>query len=313
MEDLNNKNIEEEINYQNVLKTPIRWFGIVYPYFLILIIIGGLYYISNLNSINENKIKPTVDDSTRIKKELLTRTAVKIAGVNVQEIAKPTAELIAKGKELYQASCASCHGNEGKGDGVAGAGLNPPPRNFISKDGWTNGMTLADMFKTLEEGIAGTAMVAYEYMPVADRFAIIHYIHSLMGEYPENTPQELEQLNINYKLSEGRIIPNQIPVEKAIKVISEESFPAINKSIAYGKIIKIANPELKELISRAISNENIASYYLMKSKAWTSSNNDFREYIALTLPNNGFKAGFYNLNDNEITQLRTFLTQVIKE
>lgn len=68
MEDFNNKNIEEEINFQNVLKTPIRWFGIVYPYFIILIVIGGLYYVSNLNSINENKIKPTVIDSTRIKK-----------------------------------------------------------------------------------------------------------------------------------------------------------------------------------------------------------------------------------------------------
>lgn len=241
------------------------------------------------------------------------RTAVQIAGVNVQEIAKPTPELIAKGKELYQTSCASCHGNEGKGDGVAGAGLNPPPRNFLAKDGWTNGMTLADMFKTLEEGIAGTAMVAYEYMPVADRFAIIHYIHSLMGDFPENTPAELDQLNSTYKLSEGRIIPNQIPVEKAIKVIAEEAFPTINKSIAYGKIIKIAGSDIKSVINKSISDENIAAYYLMKSKVWTANNKDFKDYVALALPDNGFKAGFYNLSDYELTQLRAFFTQVIKE
>lgn len=313
MEDFNYKNIEEEINYKSVLKTPIRWFGIVYPYFILLIVIGGLYYVSNLNSINENKIKPTVVDSTRIKSEIPIRTAVKIAGVNIQEIAKPTPELIAKGKELYLTSCASCHGNEGKGDGVAGAGLNPPPRNFLAKDGWTNGKTLADMFKTLEEGIAGTSMVAYEYMPVTDRFAIIHYIHSLMGDYPENTPEELEQLNITYKLAEGRVLPNQIPVEKAIKVITEEAFPNINKSIAYGKIIKIADNDIKSIIAKAIFDENTASYYLMKSNVWKSNNSNFKEYVALTLPNNGFKAGFYNLNDNEISQLRSFLIEIIKE
>lgn len=312
MEEMNNKNIEEEINYKNVLKTPIRWFGIIYPYFIALIVIGGLFYISNLNSINENKIKPMVIDSTRVKQELPVRTAVKIAGVNVQEIAQPTPELIAKGKELYLASCASCHGNEGKGDGIAGAGLNPPPRNFLQKDGWTNGKSLADMFKTLEEGITGTAMVAYEYMPVADRFAIIHFIHSLMEEYPKNTPEELEQLNLTYKLSEGRILPNQIPVEKAIKIIATENLPVLNQCIAYEKIIKLKEKEIPP-ISKAIVNGKIASYYLLQDDNWRFNNKDFKEYVAIGLPANGFNEGFYNLKENEVDELRKFLLQVIQK
>jgi len=307
----NNKKIEEEINFKNVLKTPIRWFGIIYPYFLFLIVVGGLFYVSNLNSINENKIKPTIIDSTRLKSELPVRMAVRIEGVNVKEIAKPTAELIAKGRELYLASCASCHGNEGRGDGIAGAGLAPAPRNFLQKDGWTNGLTLADMFKTLEEGIAGTGMAAYEYMPVADRFAIIHFIHSLMGDYPENTPDELEQLNIKYKLADGRILPNQIPVEKALKIIAEENLPLLNKSIAYGKVISI-NQNKIESIAKAITKEEVAAYYLSKSDLWRRSNNDFKEYVSIGLPDNGFKAGIYLLSEEETTQLRTFLADVIK-
>ncbi len=311
MEEHNNKKIEEEINFKNVLKTPIRWFGIIYPYFLFLIIVGGLFYVSNLNSINENKIKPAIIDSTRLKSELPVRIAVKIEGVNVNEIAKPTAELIAKGRELYLASCASCHGNEGGGDGIAGAGLAPPPRNFMQKDGWTNGMTLADMFKTLEEGISGTGMAAYEYMPVADRFAIIHFIHSLMGEYPENTPEELEQLNIKYKLADGRVLPNQIPVEKALKIIAEENLPLLNKSIAYGKVISI-NQNKIESIAKAITKEDVAAYYLSKSDLWRRSNNDFKEYVSIGLPDNGFNAGINLLSEEETTQLRTFLADVIK-
>ncbi len=34
---------------------------------------------------------------------------------------------VARGKQLYQANCASCHGAGGKGDGPAGAALNPKP------------------------------------------------------------------------------------------------------------------------------------------------------------------------------------------
>jgi mono/diheme cytochrome c family protein len=37
---------------------------------------------------------------------------------------------LAKGKETFKANCATCHGEGGKGDGPAGQGLNPPPRDF---------------------------------------------------------------------------------------------------------------------------------------------------------------------------------------
>lgn len=36
------------------------------------------------------------------------------------------------GKVLFTKNCAACHGPKGKGDGVAGIGLNPPPGNLAS-------------------------------------------------------------------------------------------------------------------------------------------------------------------------------------
>ena len=36
----------------------------------------------------------------------------------------------AEAAQLYRARCASCHGVEGAGDGVAGRSLVPPPRSF---------------------------------------------------------------------------------------------------------------------------------------------------------------------------------------
>src|SRR5207244_4552185 len=71
-----------------------------------------------------------------------------------------TPENIAKGKAIYEGkgTCFNCHGLSGKGDGPAGAILNPTPRNFtnpkfhkLRNDGV--------MFWVIKNGRAGTGMV----------------------------------------------------------------------------------------------------------------------------------------------------------
>ncbi|MCX7998904.1 MAG: c-type cytochrome [Leptospiraceae bacterium] len=87
-------------------------------------------------------------------------------------------DLVAKGKEVYEANCASCHGPNGAGDGPAGAALNPKPRNFLATDGWKNGKTKEGILKTLKEGIAGSGMVAYPHLE-ADHEALAEFVLSL--------------------------------------------------------------------------------------------------------------------------------------
>lgn len=60
----------------------------------------------------------------------------------------------------YDKLCASCHGATGKGDGAAGKGMEPPPRNFHDE----GVMAVSSPFKfynTLVLGVEGTAMVSY--------------------------------------------------------------------------------------------------------------------------------------------------------
>lgn len=69
------------------------------------------------------------------------------------------------GKESFEMTCASCHGEKGAGDGSAAAALNPRPRNFKAPASeWKNGPTLAGIKKTLNEGIKGGSMVAYSHL-----------------------------------------------------------------------------------------------------------------------------------------------------
>ncbi len=310
MEEHNPNKIEEEIDFQAVAKTPIRWFGLIYPYFIVLIIFGGLYYVVNLDNVALNKIKPQYVDSTKFPKDIAAKKGVTLAGVNIAEIVKPDDKIIAKGKELFKSTCSSCHGEEGKGDGAAGASLNPKPRNFTSKDAWINGRKIADIYKTLEEGIPGSGMVAYEYLPVEDKFALIHYIQSIMPDIPQNTAEELAILDDTYSLSKGRIMPNQIPVAKALKILSKEAEPIHEANMLVASLIEThkSDPSF-DVFDRVCSNKQKAINYLQKSNIWKTSNSSFANYIASNINNNGFKPLALKLNDEQINGMRSFLAR----
>ncbi len=197
------KNYQEEINFRDVAKTPIRWFGLIYPYFIAVIILIGLYYIWSFNILSDNSTKAMIIDSTAFKEEIPLKKGSVIEGVDINTVKEPTEQLLTKGAELYKANCASCHGEQGRGDGAAGSALNPKPRNFADNTGWKNGLSLPNMYKTLEKGIPGSGMVAYEYLPILDKFALIHYIQkAFFNEMPNVTQSELDSLNTEYKLSE---------------------------------------------------------------------------------------------------------------
>lgn len=67
---------------------------------------------------------------------------------------------LARGEELYQQACASCHGMAGKGDGLAANGMVPPPRNFFEQGKSGQGSPFK-IFNTLVNGIENTAMSSY--------------------------------------------------------------------------------------------------------------------------------------------------------
>ena len=86
--------------------------------------------------------------------------------------------MIQKGAEVYSIYCALCHGAQGRGDGVAGRGLNPPPRNFYLGD-WKFGGTSIDIFKVITQGSKGTSMAAFSHIPKKERWALVHFVRSL--------------------------------------------------------------------------------------------------------------------------------------
>ncbi|MEE9278850.1 MAG: cytochrome c/FTR1 family iron permease [Myxococcota bacterium] len=84
-----------------------------------------------------------------------------------------------RGRGLYTATCASCHGTAGRGDGPAGVGLDPAPTDFtdLVRARQLSPLTL---YGTISFGIAGTGMIGFaETLSEADRHDLAFYVGSL--------------------------------------------------------------------------------------------------------------------------------------
>jgi mono/diheme cytochrome c family protein len=102
-----------------------------------------------------------------------------------------TPETVARGKALYQASCAVCHGAVGKGDGPAAFTLVPRPVNLQLH---VPQHAPGEISYWISSGIPGTAMPAWQDVDPAtgaprlsddERWAIIRYLQALArGETP---------------------------------------------------------------------------------------------------------------------------------
>ena len=97
--------------------------------------------------------------------------------------AKVQAADAARGAQVFQQYCATCHGPQGLGDGPVGKTLNPPPRNFQEAK-FKYGNTSKDHFDVITNGAAskgGSPLMAPwgKVIPEQDRMALVKYVESL--------------------------------------------------------------------------------------------------------------------------------------
>jgi mono/diheme cytochrome c family protein len=94
-------------------------------------------------------------------------------------------ESLTRGAELYSTNCASCHGNDGMGDGPVGSALNPPPAPVAH----TSQMTADDyLFWRLSEGGVpfNTSMPPWKVLDEQARWDLVNYIRTLDPAAPSS-------------------------------------------------------------------------------------------------------------------------------
>jgi mono/diheme cytochrome c family protein len=86
-----------------------------------------------------------------------------------------SAEELVKAEKLYLKNCATCHGPQGRGDGVAAGALAPKPTDFRLER-----PSLGYAEDVLAQGVPGTAMPPWwDRVDVTQRRLLAGYIRSL--------------------------------------------------------------------------------------------------------------------------------------
>jgi len=306
----NKRKIEDEIDFKDLLKNPIRLYGWFYLIVFVIILLGGIYYVKHLDVITINSTPQVIIpvDSTKNIEIELKKGGVKPA-MDLNLVKNPTPEFIAKGKELFVSTCSSCHGQDGKGNGPAGGALNPKPRNLHSKEGWVNGRSLFEMYKTINDGIKGTGMSAYEFLSPSDRIAIIQYIRTFT-DFPKITDEEiLMKLDFTYNLSAGTATPNQIPVKMALDNIIDESKEILKESNSLTEFIKNDKSPGASLLKSVTSNlKRFMNVYIVDL-----SKQDFEKFTQKLIYDPislGLKSSVIRLSKIQFQSIYTYLDKV---
>lgn len=125
--------------------------------------------------------------------DLLNQPAAK--PLDLATVAEPwvsSEALVAHGAKLFKNNCAMCHGDTGKGDGAAGGGLNPKPRNLVEGK-WTQGGGAIAHFNVLKNGIPGSSMASYAHFKPAERWALVHFIESITQNKSSDDPAKVAE------------------------------------------------------------------------------------------------------------------------
>ena len=87
------------------------------------------------------------------------------------------AETIEAGKKLYQRYCASCHGQQAKGDGsMALAGGTP---SDLTDETWDYGSTDGEIFVAIRDGVSSDMLAYKEKLNEKQIWQVVNFIRSL--------------------------------------------------------------------------------------------------------------------------------------
>jgi mono/diheme cytochrome c family protein len=72
--------------------------------------------------------------------------------------------LLAQGRTIFLGRCATCHGNEGRGDGPIAGNLSGPPVGDLGDDHWKHGDRPEQVLAVIAKGVPNTRMDGWSHV-----------------------------------------------------------------------------------------------------------------------------------------------------
>lgn len=174
-----------------------------------------VYYVRYLTSLPKYRDSGEVaEDMLRqgipweLKRAMMQASVEPQTLIQVPEESPVTPEALASGQKLFLASCAGCHGKEGKGDGrdrmMTNLGYPTQPRDLTA--GIYKGSSgSADLYYRMVGGIPGSPMPSYTGIFTTEQiWDLIHYVQSLSPAGAEERVR-LKESNIKVRKINGAI------------------------------------------------------------------------------------------------------------
>lgn len=148
-----------------------------------------IYVVFLSGGIDLKEVKPAEASAAA---QVVAAAPVKVDISDIKEPWLPNEKMVAHGQAVFKTNCSMCHGEKGMGDGVAGASLNPKPRNLVEGQ-WKQGGSMLQLFATLQTGVKGSSMQGYQAsLPAADRWALVQFIHSITQNKTADSEADLK-------------------------------------------------------------------------------------------------------------------------
>jgi mono/diheme cytochrome c family protein len=99
--------------------------------------------------------------------------------------------LLSRGRTVFLGRCATCHGNEGRGDGPIAGNLAGPPVGNLTDDKWKHGDRPDQVLDVIGKGVPGSRMEGWSrVLDRPDLNAVAAYVYYLAKR---SVPDELRK------------------------------------------------------------------------------------------------------------------------
>jgi high-affinity iron transporter len=169
--------------------------------------------LRQIDSIIEMVRAVAPSDSVTARVSSLATSLAQKLGVSLDET-PVTVPSLARGAQVYQQNCASCHGMLGRGDGPAAPGMDPAPAN-LSDAATLRTVLPLDYYQRVTIGVTGTAMPAFESrLSSEDRWAAAAYATLLRLPAPSgDVPPALRSFPTTARMSDSALAVALAPDE----------------------------------------------------------------------------------------------------
>ena len=163
----------------------------------------------------EGKVKRLMGFTEKLEagKPLSRKAAEEVAGYQL-EVGKslelppeaPVSQpILEQGRKVYVATCAKCHGREGRGDGPENMeddlGFRAFPRDF-TKGVFKGSPEAKELAYRIRGGMPGSAMPTSEFRGSEDLWAVVHYVRSLIQPGAQERVAQRRQTIVARRASE---------------------------------------------------------------------------------------------------------------